>query len=129
MIRSDLIAKLREATEGSRELDYEIAQAFPDKYGPVESLRAADEVGLQWGALPIPHWSTSLDAALTLVPEGMEWGIHGNLWKYDLSAYVRKWVDDDLTVYSSRRPGVPTPNITPALALCIAALRARATTR
>ena len=124
-------------------------QALPDLC-PTEALIARLEAAtgadynldaLIWNAVGRPDtrthdgtpcvltYTASLDAALTLVPDGWEWGIHGNLWKYDLSAYVRKWVDDDLTVYSSRRPGVPTPNITPALALCIAGLRARATTR
>ena len=80
----DLIEKLEAATEGSRELDAEIAYAVqwrPDEWPPsAQSFReheAKHDYATAWiahapfrAAWPIPHYTTSLDAALSLVPEG-----------------------------------------------------------
>jgi hypothetical protein len=52
-----------------------------------------------------PNYTASLDAAVTLVPEGCGWMVMGN------AAKVGRW---------------PSRGATPALALCAAALRARA---
>lgn len=59
----------------------------------------------------IPHLTASIDAALTLVPEGAAW------WR----------VEQDSEGFWSRVQGMPCQGATPALALCSAALRARAT--
>jgi hypothetical protein len=56
--RSQLIAKLFEATEGQRQLDFEIAATFY-VYG-----------------IFIPDYTTKIDAALTLIPKGVSWTIH-----------------------------------------------------
>ena len=55
--KNELIKRLEAATEGSRELDKEIAEAF----GWVHECMNSDTH---------PHLTTSIDAALTLVPEG-----------------------------------------------------------
>ena len=66
-----------------------------------------------------PRWTASLDAALTLVPEGWRWAVHGGPWTRGPHAtllaptYVSK---SDQTADAA----------TPALALIAAALRARA---
>lgn len=63
-----------------------------------------------------PRFSASIDAALTLVPEGWDWGIGAMAGKgFALLAKP-----------NSTKPGVTVTNIaTPALAICIAALKAR----
>lgn len=55
----DLIAKLESATEGSRDLDALISVAVP-------------------GADFSFDYTASIDAALTLLPEGMKWGIESH---------------------------------------------------
>ena len=87
----DLIARLEAAKEGSRELDIAIFRAITDK----PRIR--------------PPFSTSLDAALTLVPERCPWAVE--------SAGVV-----ELGTVNGPVEGFAA---TPALALCIACLRAR----
>jgi hypothetical protein len=96
----ELIAKLEAAAEGSRELDREISVTVfsPDS-------KEAHSVGF---------YTELIDAALTLVPEGYDWEltsfptVRAELWQRE----------DD------RRDG-PQIASSPALALCIAALKAR----
>lgn len=56
---ADLTAKLEAATEGTRELDYAIAEALGR-----ENVRKTQGTFAPW------KYTTSIDAALTLVPEG-----------------------------------------------------------
>ena len=120
----DLIAKLEAATEGSRELDADIYEAIG-----CEVVRARkSRRGLNWcyrGHFPhgwlairwekMNHLTTSIDAALTLVPEGMFWSIDSSG-----SAYICQL--DSGGQRGSVRVG---DGESPALALCIAALKAR----
>ncbi len=107
-----LIAELQAATEGSRELDADVHNLI---FG-----RRSDR------ASPIPHigsdpeiltYTTSLDAAVSLIPEGYGFRLfvpnHRRLAKTMLSD---DWLDDDRLVmaYSKTTP----------LAICIAALKA-----
>lgn len=106
---TDLLARLESAMEGSGELDIEIARAV---YGNDGQYR---------------EFTRSLDSALTLVPD--EWREHGNIaWPgYEdgvLMADAR--VDLGHVLSSGGAPRVQAFAATPALALCIAALRARA---
>lgn len=103
----DLIAKLEAATEGSHWLDRLIDEALG-------------------GDFDKPHsFTTSIDAALKLVPEGKAWGV-GSIM-FDELPPRRAFAAN------CRREGCITPDTpaydavgaTPALALCIAALRAR----
>lgn len=106
-MNDDLIARLERATEGSRELDFEIAEYL-------------DKIGVKYATTiegHTPEWTQSLDAALSLVPEGN--------WQWQLR--------QDPGCYRAGIVGGEIPNMTifrgegpsPALALCIAALRAR----
>lgn len=133
----DLITKLEAAETGRYELDAEIAVRtwFPEYVYPNEVMnRKPDSWGEAWirltadgfgiGGAQLSNYTTSLDAALTLVPEG--WG---------------KVVGEDNTGmgYAYLAPSLSEPDIpyigtfgwrraaTPALALCIAALKARQT--
>jgi hypothetical protein len=102
----DLIAKLEAATEGSRELDAEINGALFGK-------RLARPVDVAGGP---PQYTTSLDAALSLVPEGYAFSVtdgarnRANVWKLSPIKEI---------------PPPYSKGATPALALVIAALRAR----
>jgi len=111
---NDLIKRLEEATEWSRELDADIYEAMGNTvfraYG-VMPVRDKD-----FG--PIPAYTFSLDTAVTLVPEGIAWTVsklfNNRFWAScdDPEDYDNSWA------VSAEKP-------TPALALCIAALRAR----
>jgi hypothetical protein len=131
---ADIIKTLEEATEGSRELDAEIElsrRRFLGLLGAgavvcsVPGWLAGPGVGEQ--PIKAPHYTTSLDAALTLVPEG--WS--GRLWfgqkprkrqpEYESDAVV--WASDDTVKASFWGPNGNAA--TPALAVCIVALKAR----
>lgn len=105
MTLDELIARLEKATAPDRGLDRDIAFSF-----------GWDPDGIQ----EPPAYTASIDAAMTLVPAGMHWqlnsaGAPNSAWqaavcRSDLEPQVECWA------YSS-----------PAIALCIAALRARNT--
>lgn len=131
---TDLIKRLEEATEGSRELDVWISFAIGDyvahdqndiekcarewcelnEYDPGEGYGvpyvscAADTVG-------IPRYTTSLDAAMTLVPEG--W------WFLDLTQDDGGWQAG--VIKPGYETGTDGPMATGPIALCIAALKAK----
>lgn len=128
-----LIARLESAAEGSRELDFGIAQAIglarahpeTDRSEWAEALidgkwtylGAEGQWKLDWW---LPLYTTSIDAALTLVPEG--WRVntlaqHENGWACLL--YRGEWNEPGRAVMAS--PVLATP----ALAICAAALKAR----
>lgn len=97
---SALIARLEAATEGSRELDWAIA---------------VNEGGEVWNPL---YFTTSLDAALTLVPAHHMWEV-----RHGIGCRAVVWtLEQDYDGHS-----VPVGNTMdqPALALCIASLKAR----
>ena len=109
----DIIAKLEVAEERSRELDAAIA----------ELVGSASCSGGVWPFIPgsqmdreVFHYTTSLDAALTLVPEGAEYRI----------STLHGYAHVELPLNAADGPEVghrDDGNI--YLALCIAALKAR----
>ena len=124
---SDLIARLEAATEGSRELDYKIAltqgwtlQKMKGDRKPYWREPGETQYYMRSTYGP-PHYTTSLDDAMTLVPEGCDVDLQTR--KRYCSIY--RWDD-------SRGYGVPLGSTcdaeTPVLALCIAALKAREAT-
>lgn len=130
MSLDELLERLEKATEGSRELDIEIYVTefpFPCVELHPEDQRNHDEE-------KAPSYTTSIDAALTLVPEGWVWTLNSGKTG-SVACLCSDWSDDYAKVYWSnmadesnegrhykRRVGA-TP--TPGLALCIASLRAR----
>lgn len=98
---TDLIAKLEASAEGTHALDYEI-------------YRAVHEYARNW--LPdfppggLPQYTHSIDAALSLVPEGAHWRV--------------SWPVAETTLTFAGRQVCATGGSAP-LSLCIAALRAR----
>lgn len=125
---NDLIAKLEAASEGNRELDLDIAIILGDfvvKNDDEYENALFDKHGMGYGTEgqwkhfedQLPHYTTSLDAALTLVPEGWEWQIFS-----DDQASVFKRPDSGggySEIYDGENP------VFPALALAIAALKTR----
>ncbi len=129
-----IIARLEAAEAGGREFDAAIGAAcrvLPDsreswmehedwgfapyseyKLGQVALTHFDGRVGAHWAA---PHFTTSIDAALTLVPEGWIW----TLAMVGGRAEARLLAGD--TISKCELAYAPTP----ALALCIAALKAR----
>jgi hypothetical protein len=133
----DLIKQLEAAKGGSRELDGRIAWAFGWRFnGGVEpededfalwpeiaghwhkpgdrfaDICSDDDPAIERWDDP-PHYTTSLDAALTLVPED---------WIWDVASTGAVWVmPEDEISQQIVIGGQPDPII----ALCIAALKAR----
>lgn len=150
----ELIARLEKATGPDRELDALLgaACAVVDDFDPLWFTVPALYVGDERGTIRIyagkvdpsvrHHkysrkarlFTASIDAALTLVPEGwsMWFGINGN--KGATASVCSNWNDDHAPTFQSydRRPrerGQLPPEETfcanAAIALCIAALKAR----
>lgn len=117
-MKKDLIERLEKATEGSRELDAGIAQLVGTSHGPREHVdieaRSVTYIDEQ-----AKFYTTSLDAAMTLVPEGMVFAI-------DQPDDVKREL-----FYANVRTRGPNKTfgyayaLSAPLALCIAALRAR----
>ena len=131
-VNPDLAQRVEWAEGASRELDAEIAVALrlvpffnpgiyavPLEYAPDEP-RGPGHIGV-WAipgdgtrrlchSRPAPHYTASLDAALTLLPAGWFWCVNSNgigwAMRYDFEVIGKA--------------------STPALALCAAAIRARA---
>lgn len=119
-----LIERLERATGASRELDAEIFIAVTP--GVAEAGRIDRSGGcVGWwpkdgpyqSAQDSPRYTASLDAALTLVPEGAQWSLEAD------TAWVRVLKAGDVGEFQggfNQRDGKCT-----ALAICIASLKAR----
>lgn len=111
MERADLIAKLETAEGPSRELDFAIAAAVGWPDAPYSKQHAR-------------RYTESTDAALTLVPEGWQ-------WKVGFQKTLAEKATPIAMVYAPDKTGAFDERLrayvaaTPALALCIAALKAR----
>lgn len=122
----DLIRRLEGATEGSRELDGEIALSqgwtFQKMKGDSRPYWRKPGVTQYFSRSDKPLYTVSLDCALTLVPEHMLWeitrgiGCRAIVWSMEVD-------------YDDRNPPCGDHCDSPALALCIAALRARSNAR
>ena len=110
MTRTELIAALEAAEGPSRELDWQIQRTVfaPQPHKPF------------W---PAPEFTRSLDAALSFTPEGWAWMIQ------DIGDASLRLPTVSLWRPSQRSTRLPierfdTEAVTPAIALCIANLRA-----
>ena len=115
---NDIIRRLEEASEGSRELSDVVLMAVGWRHslGPNVLWFAPD--GKPWKkARPCP--TTSLDEALTLVPEGHvgRIGFGGPGFVFAFAATPRDWGAGRVSTVRAASP---------AISLCIAALKARA---
>lgn len=106
--------RLQAATEGSKELDGRIVLALdisldhPNWPYVIEQPDGTVVVDQR-----VPRYTTSLDAALTLVPEGCWYSIQ---YRADYRDETTALIEQSLARVPGNRP---------ALALCIAALKAR----
>ena len=150
MIHDELIARLEAAPEGSRELDaavYAAVSKEPTAEDKIAAMRK--ELGREPGdiiksiikdsddfahARP-PSFTTSLDAALTLVPEGMAADVHigpraiynqATIWLpiKGKDEQGRRTTSYEPLIAGCAREGTLYQN-SPALAVCIAVLKAR----
>jgi hypothetical protein len=127
---TNLIARLEAAREGSRELDAMIWTAVngkgqpmrrvgPPTYNP-ERLFCNPDPDMNWIGYDLlniaPHYTTWLDAALTLRPEGAEIALT-DLYKVPMAEVGLNFTEGPETARLEHG--------TLALALCIASLRAR----
>ena len=116
MTLSSLIERLEKAEGASRELDVAVAEASGWQ-------RRESAHGVYWIAPHgefdvVPPYTSSIDAALTFVPEGSQWTIEAD------TAWVRQLSATDVDEFQGGffcRGGTCT-----AIAICIAALRAQA---
>lgn len=127
---TDLISKLEAAEGPSRELDADIHEAVglcahrEQEYYCVEDGNDVDSgytckrcgKDMYGRSGDVKLYTASLDAALTLVPEGWGWTIERD----DLCASVSLWFDAN---GEDREAGATHAH--PAISLCIASLRAR----
>ena len=125
MTRDELIAALEKATGADRDLDANIGKvagwlktgwAANRWWAPDVAARArkAKKTPGSFGVLPLdlPKFTASIDAAVSLVPNGWEWCVYG-------AGGSDVWLPEGL------RAQQMTYAATPAIALCIAALKAR----
>lgn len=116
----ELIGKLEKAMEPSFDLDRDIYEAVGAKPPVGTGLYWTSPDGKdQHFAGAIPSFTSSIDAALTLVPEDMWWSIWGD--KMFVASVERR---DERGQCNFRRTSVAVDN--PAQALCIAAFKSRA---
>ena len=132
----DLITRLEQATEGSRELDCDIFN-IDSRYEITDDERRNTYNGNGlYGRnvhndmrVEVPHYTESLDKALTLVPEGVRgWQICKSVLGPTVAEFVHDDRDDPGGDWYSV-DGISGEASTPALALCIAALKALLTLR
>lgn len=119
-----LLERLEAASEGSRELDIAIAEEVLgliveqiDCVNDTSPIREYSVKALHsnvWRNLP--YYTTSLDAALALVPDGYEWLRKSpqTMTVYRIPADDKEWAQH-----------IDARGATPALALTIACLKAR----
>lgn len=123
-----LISKLSEAGGGSRELDAEIMRLDDPEFlvrgeDGISAWRGKQCLGATVHVLPA--YTTSLDAAVALVEQKLP----GWYWKVRRwpDAYAELWSghgEDDAEFFGSGFDAFGNPPATPALALCIALLKA-----
>lgn len=119
---TDLIARIESADGPSRELDAEIARSIgwgcvvrdPEAQNKYVCWRKKYRSG-EW--IMLPRYTSSIDAALTLVPEG---------WHMSVNATVGALLQGSAAVRDrDGGPSFTSAAATPALALAAAALKAR----
>lgn len=117
----ELIAMLEAATGPDERLDFEILLACGWQHewcvSTGETTGMNDPAGVEYYLEDLPKVTSSIDAALTLVPESCDWTLEKDF------AVVR-WLSvddvDEAKAGFNGRSGTCTP-----LAICIAALKAR----
>ena len=124
MTTAELIEKLERADGPSRELDEAIYELMGGcnhkrtKYYAVQSdtgFTCLDCGKDTYGAKYAPSYTASIDAAMTLVPEG---------WSYTV-AWLHRNGRATVAMFHAKLNEQRAESQTPAIALCIAALKAK----
>ncbi len=123
---ADLLSRLEALTGPDREVDGAIYCAV--------GHRMIAECWPHWTAaqrdLATPHYTASLDAALTLVPAGWQWQVSNRAPPPHAGrAFLDNKAHPFVGIGAARNPElirIENTAATPVIALCIAALRARA---
>lgn len=137
---SDLIARLEAAEEPSRELDTEIwlacvpgttrnqwsyTHVATGRLCDINETRELQPDGCRRLVI-VPNYTASIDAALTLVPDGMWWLIGAGRIRQKEPLYGAQILcHDPDPPYTSDVIAEGEHDAGPAVALCIAALKAR----
>ena len=123
-----LVARCEAATEADRQLDADISvtiyggeivwkQSVTGEAWPHRRYASKAHIG-GFGRAPVEPVTASLDAAVTLVPEGWRWEVH---WQSESRSAALVQPFGQVHWATLRQASADTP----ALALCAAALRAR----
>lgn len=120
----DLIERLENATGPDRELDMRIALSADDCHDDRGEwvYRPSDVERDQRQLIPTPAYTYSIDEALSLVPAGFIWRVESPPDCYCVVG--RPTLKGGFSI--ARGKFVSTHKTSPAIALCIAALKARA---
>lgn len=130
---SDLIERLEKATGPDRDFDRLIEESLPGVRQHHDHRMVADGYVMEANGVQAylpPLYTASIDAALTLLPEGWAW----TLCDRGIASICSDFNDDYAKVFNSgtrpprqrgEMPRSMSRVATPAIALCIAALRAR----
>ncbi|NVD45720.1 hypothetical protein [Qipengyuania atrilutea] len=114
-----LTNKLEQATEGSRELDAEIWLALVADEKALKAYHEGAKISAKEAAFRADYmmdgmrYSSSLDAAMSLVPEGYH--VELERWADNRGRCEINWPSNTVNAWGSTLP----------LALCIAAIRSR----
>ena len=111
-----LIKKLETVEKGSRLLDIEILREINPEYKnmDVESFAKGWLFGKGNHPIKVPSYTTSIDAAITLIPAALYNRAYFELCKPPMAGFRKS--DMAILYYEAA---------TPALAICVAALKAR----
>lgn len=117
---TDLIERLERADGPSRELDWAIHALIMPKHHRMHPYLVGVFIddGQLGKVYSCPRYTASIDAAITLVPEGFRWALGYN--GIDSGHPV-----GTASVFSPAGAMFKGSGATPALALCVAALRAK----
>lgn len=137
---TDIIKQLEDATEGSRELDIAVHidaglcdpsakyNSLNDNFDWIEYHPEVPGGASELGVDELPHYTTSIDAALTLVPSNLSCvlSVKFNFGKrHKAEADLLVWTHDDPEGLPARFQPPWIKAATPALAICVAATKAR----
>lgn len=134
----EIIKRLEAATGPDRSLDTAVMQAIgyeakdvlgerPGRFEQLTGYLCRKPGDAHW--TPTPHVTRSIDAALTLVPDGWAWQVGPFNFKRISWAQLAEPADDIQGYGPGIKNRAQADHVVPAISLCIAALKARQAAR
>lgn len=126
-----LIKRLEKASGPDRELDWSILKATDARIMaiyPAQEFATAKFDNGSAGTIPCPRFTSSIDAATMLVPEGWHGFVRFGKWPEHDNEFQSVMWSGDRSIPESFFGVTSKPAATPAIALTIAALSARTRT-